>query len=430
MPEETVNPYAPPTQDVSGVPAEARLWCVVDGYLAVRDGAFLPPVDLEGDGRGDHLTPVVRQCSVSFRRVSGTPAAVRFRGYTSVASFRGRGTRTKVRNWMSGIGLFGLIGGIFLNDAGSEAILGEAFAVDGLSIALIFGSAVWQMLDSGVRCRGTRDGWFYLKGISPASLAQFAARSEEAPVPRLRKVYRFYEHRLPLTVLLRNYWYNPWAVIFLAVLKARRSSALESLLLHHGEATGKPWSQGDPQLMEQWESETRGTEMESWTGVGAAAICPPSGFSKLELLTYASPDRKFFATLMVNRVSNRALFREIRQAVIRSWTEGQCIQTCTPPCLPVCPPQIDRRKMKGNLPRLLAGHRAHAGERVLRPVAEGEELASLLAEEAGHETASLSAAGWLGPLETMEIPEYPVRWGPPPFPAGAGRDYSPTAATR
>ena len=162
---------------------------------------------------------------------------------------------------MSGIGLFGLIGGIFLNNAGSEAILGEAFAVDGLSIALIFGSSVWQMLDSGVRCRGTRDGWFYLKGISPASLAQFAARSEEAPVPRLRKVYRFYEHRLPLTVLLRNYWYNPWAVIFLAVLKARRSSALESLLLHHGEATGKPWSQGDPQLMEQWESETRGTEM-------------------------------------------------------------------------------------------------------------------------------------------------------------------------
>ena len=101
MPKEAVNPYAPPTQDVSGVPAEARLWCVVDGYLAVRDGAILPPVDLEGDGRGDHLTPVVRQCSVSFRRVSGTPAAVRFRGYTSVASFRGRGTRTKVRNWMA-----------------------------------------------------------------------------------------------------------------------------------------------------------------------------------------------------------------------------------------------------------------------------------------------------------------------------------------
>jgi len=430
MAEDAVNPYAPPSVEVSVPPEKEQLWSVVGGYLAVRDGAHLPPIDLEGDGSDGPLTPVTRQCALSFKRASGLPAVVKFRGYVSVASFNARWKRTKWGPLVTFVGAFLMVIGYVGVEAGSEigyddTRVGEAASfmlasagVGVVGLLLIIGLAVWHQL-RGVRCFAMRDGWFYLRGISARSLARFSMRVGEAPIMRKRKVYRFYSYRLPLTFLIRRHWYNPLYVVVVAMMKARRAPALESLHLHPSEDSWRPPAQGDAELFEQWRRETKGTEMERWEAVGAKTIHLPSGAMQIELMSYLSADRKCAATILINRISIGRYSAVIRQSVLRSWTDEQCIQTTTPPCIAVHSPWIDRLKVRGKLPHLLDRHLAFVAGRTVIAVQNDEQLFKLLAKESEEELAAFEAAGLQGPVEVMEIAEYPATSSiakPPPYP--------------
>ena len=422
MAEEAVNPYAPPSVEVAAPPEKERLWSVVDGYLAVRDGAHLPPIDLEGDGSDGPLTPVTRQCALSFRRASRLPV--------SVASFNAKWKRTKWGPFVTFVGAFLMVIGYVGVEAGAkigyaDTRVGEAASFMLASAALglvgllfIIGLAIWHQLN-GVRCTAMRDGWFYLRGISPRPLARFAMRVGEAPIMRDRKVYRFYSYRLPLAFLVRRHWYNPLHVIVVAILKARRAPVLESLHLHPSEDSWRPPAQGDAELLEQWQKETKGTEMERWEAIGAKTIHLPSGAMQIELMTYLSADRKCAATIVINRISIGRYLAVVRQSVIRSWTDEQCIQTTTPPCIAIHSPWIDRLKVRGKLPHLLARHHAHVSNRQVWAVQNDEQLFELLAKESEEELAAFEAAGLQGPVEIMEIAEYPATSSPakpPPYP--------------
>jgi hypothetical protein len=435
MPDERVNPYAPPTGDVTAPPEETRLWAVTGGYLTVRNGAYLPPVDLEGDGSEAPLTPVVRQCALSFRRTDSSPAVVKFRGYISVASFDARMKRTRWRHFLTLLGVVALVVGWagvkrgveLSNDdrivkkgiglAAGSAILG------GLGLLSVFASGIWERLDIGVRCSGVRDGWFYLRGISPRSLSLLATRTWESPVVKTRQGYRFYSHRLPLGYLLRRHWLNPVALILIPILKARRSPLLESVHLHPSEDDRRPPEEGDTELLEQWRRETAGTEMEGWRAVSARTVGLPAGSMGLESVLYLSPDRTCAAGLLINRISNGKYSSRVRQTILRSWTEDRCILTTTPPSFPLHSPWIDRLKSHGPLPALLKSHRAHIGDRQTITLQSDQELYDLLVREFEEEAAVFREAGWQGPLEDMEVQEYAPRSSPrpPPYPEAANR---------
>lgn len=433
MAEERVNPYAPPVGDVAAPPEHTHLWSVTGGYLAVRDGAFLPPVDLEGDGSEGPLTPVVRQCALSFRRTDGSPAVVKFRGFTSVASFNARAKRTRWRHFLTFFGLVALVAGWVATKHGVElsnddrivrkgiGLAAGGALLGGLGLLSIFASVVWERVDMGVRCSGVRDGWFFLRGVPHRSLASLAGRIWIGPVVKIRKVFRFYSHRLPLSFLLRNHWFNPIALILISILKARRSPLLESLHLHHSEDDPRPPEEGDAELREQWRRETAGTEMEEWSAVVAKTVAVPGGSMGLEWMLYLSPDRCCAAILMVNRISNGKHSSIVRQSILRSWTEDQCVLTTTPPCLPLHSPWIDRLKTRGPFPSLLKSHRAHVGSRQIITLQSDQQLFDLLAREFEEESAVYVAAGWQGPLEDMEVPEYPPQASPkpPPYPGAA-----------
>ncbi|QJE97139.1 hypothetical protein [Luteolibacter luteus] len=422
MAEKAVNPYAPPVEDVGSTPPQTHLWCVVDGFLAVRHNAFLPPVDLEGDSSGGLLTPVVHTHFQGNSRRNGSPARVRFRGYASVASFE---KRVKRRQWITRLTLFGFL--LFLGGMASDQLpshmapaiaLGKLVLIIGL-VALIV-AIVWDKLPTDVRCHGARDGWFYLRGVSPRSLTRFSARSHETPVMVKRKTFRFFGHRLPFFSLIQHKRFNPVTILVVAFMKARRSPALESLHLHYSEEARRSPESADPALIEQWKKESEGTELAQWRAVSAKTLHLPSGSMGIESLLLLSPDGKRSLTLAIRRFSLGRTVSSARQIIFRSWTADGCIQTITPPCLPIESPRVDRIIAKGKLLRLLDRHMAHVGNRPLISIQSNEELYGLLDAETEEQYAASEAAGLQSPIEIMELPEYPAearpRATPPPMP--------------
>lgn len=411
MAGESVNPYAPPVEDVGDEPSKEHLWCVVDGYLAVRHNAFLPPVDLEGDGSDGPLTPVIHTHFPKTRPRNGTPAQVKFRGYTSTSSFEKRAKRRQTITRLSCAGLMLFLIGMasdYLPEHVPSAIItaGKFTLVTGLVTIIV--AVIWNRFPSGVRCRGERDGWFYLSGISPKSLAQFSARSHEGPVMVKRKAYRFFSHRLPLFTLIPHQRFNPFAILVVAIMKARRSPALESLHLHYSEEQRRGPDKGDPVLIEQWKKEAAGTELESWRAISAKSSHSASGFMKTESVIYLSPDGYHSAALSISRFSNGRATAINTRTVFRSWTESQCIQSTTPPCTPVHSRWIDRQECRGRLPRLLHRHLTFVADRPLIPIGSDAQLFALLEKELEEEYATLQAAGFQSPIEVMEFPEYPA----------------------
>lgn len=420
MADEVVNPYAPPAGDVVGAPDKEHLWCVVDGYLAVRHDAFLPPVDLEGDGSGGLLTPVVHHHVPKTRRKKGSPAVIKFRGYTSVASFEARAKRRKILSFLLLASWLLIVFGVitvrygdriarddFRADIGIDIIY-KGLAAIGTGFLMIVAGAVWRRFSARVRCCGMRDGWFYLRGVSPGSLSLFSMRSQETPVMVKRKAYRFFGHRLPLSFLIRKHRFNPFAILVFAIMKARRSPGMESIHLHHSEDVRRSPLDGDPALLEQWKRETAGTVMEDWRAIAAKTVHRPGGAMGIESLLFLSPDGKCSAVLMIHRFSNGRSTAVARQSVIRSWTEDRCLQTTTPSSLAIHSAWVDRLQAKGKLPRLLERHLAFVGERPLISIRSDEQLFELLAKEADEEYSTFEAAGFQSPVEVMELPEYSV----------------------
>ena len=102
MPEDTLNPYAPPVE--AAAPADAAgLWRVEGDYLIVREGTMLPRIDLAGRGKGGPLTPAIMKLPVP---LDGKGLALTAVGALPVAGYLGYQLMTGGRVsylWMFGI---------------------------------------------------------------------------------------------------------------------------------------------------------------------------------------------------------------------------------------------------------------------------------------------------------------------------------------
>ena len=466
MPEEALNPYAPPLDEATAV-EPSHLWSVQGDYLLVRPGTQLPPVDLEGDG-AEPLTPVARRFSaiagggkgvliaflpsaviiflVVFAKVAfpgvglwvavivvlllsrllGKSAKVSVTamvwGYSSVKTLRTQARRNRWCRRLTALGLWLLVLSFGVVIGGTRHISPtrhDSFPFDDvleifvptllLSLVCLMTSAFWKALVPGLRCTAYRDGWLYLRGVPTRSLALLAGRAHEAPpVPRLRKVYKFYQYRLPLWLLIRNRWWNPWVVLFVSVLKARRSPKLERLHFHWSESSRRPAEEADPELVERWSEESEGTELASWTPLFAARNDSPQADMRMESLVHASPDRRHFSIMIVTRVVGPGYFLEVHQATLRSWTEdGRCFITSSPPTVAVGPENFDAEEVKGDLGKVSEAHFARLGNASVLAMPDEEALQRQLGLDAESQAAAYEAHGLQGSVEEMELRDPP-----------------------
>ncbi len=468
------NPYAPPAE-AEPAAEPSGLWSVQGEYLLVRPGAWLPPVDLEGDGTGTDLTPVSRTfqaftggrgllvlvlpflviplvtaLSYFFRRSfgldspivvglvvlllfrlvggkggSGVVAGV-VRGHSSAGFLRARARWHRNVRWLTAAGTLLALGTLctsFILGVGSSGLGFRQFAFGmGTGLFLLLVAGMLLQFRRGLHCVRARDGWLYLKGVPASSLAALASYGRETSPPP-KKVRVFVQHlwRQPLGTLLGKQWWNPWSILVLAILKARRSPRLDRLCFHWSEVVRRPVEEADPSLREAWARESAGTEAESWTPVCAEWIDSPQGDLRIESLVHLSPDRKHAASMVQVRISSGKYYAEIRQTAFRSRVAGgNCLLTSSPPLVPVHPDFLKAEQCRGGLGKILARHLERAASRELNPFASRDEVIDCMDREAAGRTASQEAYGLQETPEEQEIPGWSV------FPPGKGAgDHSP-----
>lgn len=448
---EAENPYAPPAVPVAPTPAHG--WTVQGDSLLVRDGTLLPEVDLDGRGAGGPVTPVVLMFGapgqgggrfgrgilfglitallvLSVRDFRPSPATIMIgafvlvtlflvmsagriatvsvKGYLSLVALRARQRKIRWRalvTW-SGVLLF-FAGAVLLPSASSPAGASRVFAGLALPISLlfVFGAAIWQLLDRRLACSRIQDGWLYLKGVGPAALAALAPRAGEAlPPPRQRKVHLVYLHRAPLAVLLRPYPRNPWAWLYLGLLKLLRSKALEVRAFHDTEREWRPAALADADLRATWDRAVAGTPLAAWQPALASRMDGPNGNVRSEELVCVSPDRLHLARALVVRAATQKVFLEFGDFIFRSWTsDGRLVTTGNGPADAPSAPGADYRRVRGSPWRIARAHFARvAGEPL--SVIEPEEVQSRMraANELGYQAGF--AAGVYGPVEEIELP--------------------------
>ncbi|WP_193210447.1 hypothetical protein [Luteolibacter marinus] len=462
MPEEALDPYAPP-EDSSPAGEPAGTWTVAGDCLMVRDGARLPEVNLEGEAGARDLTPTARQFVVApsigralfaivpaigmgvwishnqavkpvygfalifvlmtvfkrfFGRLVGPGHAARVQGYASAATLAARARRGRWRRLLLWAGLLTLLLTLLGVLAGTSRAWHRGFygAVDvatygfGLAVTLLLASAVWQLLDQGLRCTGVRDGWLEVRGVPPASLAELARRVQQGPAPgRKRRLCTVFQYQLPLGLLAGKYRWNPRIFLTLAILKARRSPRLERKQYHWSESRVLPPAEADASLRRRWEEIAGLPEFEGWTEELAERMDYPAGDLRTEGLVLASPDRRHFAILIMTRVSFGNFFGETQETAFRCWTsDGRSVLTCSQPMLGNLPPSLDALRVQGRPPRILAAHLGRPGAQGAQPVADADALLELIRREADEQHELWMAAGIHGPYEEVEIAGEPA----------------------
>lgn len=474
------NPYAPPA-GADPVAEPSGLWSVQGEYLLVRPGAWLPPVDLEGDGTGTDLTPVSRTFQaltggrgqlvfvlpflvvllgvalsslvgrsfgldspiavglvtlllirlISGKGGSGMVAGV-VRGYSSTGFLQVQARWHRNVRGLTVLGMLLSLGTLcasFVEGVGSSGIGWRPFLIGmGSGLLLLLAAGVLLQMKRGLRCVRARDGWLYLKGVPASSLSALAAFERQTPLPPKRaKVVKMHLYRQPLGTLLRKHWWNPWIVLLMIILKARRSPRLDRWYFHWSEAVRRPVGEADPALREAWAKESAGTEAESWTPVCAEWIDSPQGDMRIESIIHLSPDRRHIASMAQVRISNGKHYQEIRQTAFRTrMAGGSWLFTSNPPLLPVHPDFLEAEACRGSLGKILARHLARVGSSEVMPLISHEEIHSCMDEEAAARAACQEAYGLQEAPEEQEIPGESV------FPPGkSSADHSPpTAAMR
>ncbi len=469
MADETLNPYAPPTDRSVAEEEPAQGWSVQGEYLLVRPGTVLPPVSLEGEDTGGLLVPGVRRFQVIsgggkgvavafipsmlglawfiyskmnglghqgwlgvvvivllarlFTGRAGGVVHITVVGFFSVEELRQKKRRRSWIRLMSVLGLVLLLGTCGALVMGMPAYLssrGRFSSADELlawvlpptiaGVVLIFGAMLWNSMMRGLKCKAFRGGWIYLRGVPASSLLQLQARSRE-PLPpmRMRKVSKFYQYRLPFRSLLWNLWGHPWLALWLVIFKLTRSKRLVRLQFHWNERAMLPLSEADAGLVERWKEESPGTVLEGWRAVTAERRDSPLGDLRMELLTYASPDWRHFACLVVTRVSAGAIFSEIHQSILQSWgKDGRFFCTSSPPMTFLLPSHFDSREVRGSPGAVAEAHLARIeGEELL--TVEGREHLNQLHEAQAEEIAALyEEQGLQSPPEEMELRDIPA----------------------
>jgi hypothetical protein len=448
MPGDADNPYAPPVADTAEPEEIAGTWSVQGDFLVVREGAVLPPVDLDGRGAGGPLTPLLLRMGVpvggkvvllmlvpavlmlgylAFERgvrersgfpgilvvlllshflsrgvkIRGTPAFVW--GQVSVPALRAMTGRTLGRGRVtSALTLFLLILAAMVfadigRDPGGVAIA-MAFTLVGY-LAVLF----WAAMDSGWRCTRARDGWLWIKGVGPFALGELARRAgDPLPPPVRRKVFKLRLNRLPWSHWRRINGGRPGAWWQTLMLRVGRPEVREQLVYHWSERQWLPPEQGDPELIDAWSRETVGTPLAEWRLVHAERIDSPTRCIRVEEIVFLSPDGRHAAMSVVYRVAVGRSLRETREVAFRSWTvDGRILATGNmPPAAPL-PDGFEMEYRKGSPRELARRHLERAAAASLVAV-DAAGLRQREEEEMRGRHEALEAAGLCGPVEEVE----------------------------
>ncbi len=459
MPDDALNPYAPPVAAETLAPPEAaRLWMVHGNHLLVRDGARLPPVSLLGEDDGSGLTtshqvfamasgtsglmflvPIVimvlvmmfianvfdraavleglvvffvsRRLLYRFSKVSQTVANIQC--YLSLSELKARARRDRWRGWLTMTALVAfillLLGGLFEKDYiyGDDAreywwAVGFTVPVGLMMLACFFGSLIWLAMERGLKCMHHTGGWFYLSGVPATSLAKLAAMSPEPPPERTRKVYTLYQHRLPLGILLGPRR-NPLLVLVVAIMKATRSPSFVRRNFHWSES--RRGVRPDEDLAARIAKLRSEPEFAAWQDLGCSRLDSPQGDLRILTARFASPDRRHFCHITLARISKARAYVEVCQTDFRTWTtDGRCLVTSSQPPFPKLPAYLDFRRVKGSPVRAWSRHLRRSEGATPMAVESDDELKRLLEKEADDHAALLQAAGIHGPLEEVEMP--------------------------
>lgn len=454
MSDESVNPYAPPAEE-SAAAEIPGVWRVEGDCLVVREGAMLPPVDLDGRGAGGPLTPLMLTLQppvsanallfvaigvlalvgyhfisgnhVTWLGVIGVSIVIQFMsrgvkvrtapalvfGHLSVPAARAMSRRATWRFRLNCLLLallatmFALIFAFPLMPKGIrhlDAIAAWGLGGFGLSLVLLLVVAFWSALDWRWRCSRLRDGWVWIKGLGPDALQHLAARAVGyQPVPVKRKVFKMRLDRLPaafwrqvhgrgLLGALRTWW-----------IKSRTKGPVERYGFHWSEREWLSPQEADPELLEAWRRETAGTPLADWPLVYAERTRSPAGCDQVNELAFLSPDGRHAAIPAITRVVNGRKLREIRETNFRSFTaDGRIIATGTVEAHGPFPAAFHYLVAEGDPMHVAQAHFQHtsAQDLVRMDAAElrrREELEMQLRHEA------MEAAGIYGPIEEMEF---------------------------
>ena len=394
--------------------------------LWVQDQAVLPTVDLEGGRTSGPLTPIMIKLPGTQSAGEGEPVPHRgARGYAAVPVLRARARRRQIRTWLFWICAAALWYPMSPTPAGdldtTQGLLREGLALLGafLPMPCVIALWVWGLLDRGVKCGRSNNGWYPISGVHPNALAELARRGNEAPAPLRRfRCHRLYGYLLPLTSLvLGKQRRNPLIWLLTAVFKALRSPSLAQRNIHWTERLTEHPSRADSEMKEDWRKKASGTELESWTPRWAEIRDSLMPGIRTLVLVMAAPDGRFFARVVRVRGTIGGFFGETDEFHFFSWTaDGRILETASVPPIKPLPEGRDYQKVSGPLRSVWAAHQRRSGE-VAMPLRDDRDLRDRLDASETERCAVLEAAGILGPIEEVELP-----WGnetlsgPPPMP--------------
>jgi hypothetical protein len=459
MPGDSLNPYAPPAQEVAAgeIPG---VWRVEGDYLVVREGALLPPVDLDDRGAGGPLTPMLLQLQVPtdgkgmavhvasslpvlgycayqiqrdgeismlvvlsvmfgshflFKGIKVRTHPAHLFGFVSVPAARALTRRARWRRWLLAASLLpvalllGLVFAFPFIGLDVEWLFRSVYWGLGAlvaSLVLVIAVTVWMVFDRGLTCTRFRDGWMWVKGASPRVLANLAARSTGAPpvmVPR--RVFTCHWDRMPAADW-RQADQGPLEALKIWWIRARAKAPLDLLCFHWSEREWLAPDQADPELLAAWREETAGTPLEGWTLVYAGRSGSPAGCDEVNELVFLSPDGRKAAIPSITRQAIGGKLKESRGLNFRSFTsDGRILATGQRAPAGPAPEGFLFTRAKGSPAEVACVHLQRlAGESLV--TLDAAELRRREEREMQLHHDSMEAAGIYGPLEEIELPRY------------------------
>jgi hypothetical protein len=458
VPEDALNPYAPPTEEVASTEVSG-VWRVEGDYLVVREGTVLPQVDLDGRGSGGPLTPMIMKLPVPldgkgiavnviaalpmvgyavyqtmrggriswlwmmaiwlgasflFRGVKVRTGPAHVFGYISVPAVRGITRRAKWRRRLN-LALLVSIGVVFPLLAAYPAmtrrydqifdVVKLAGGMVAVTLVILLAVVVWGEFDKGWRCPRFRDGWLWIKGFGPEALAGLGARAVGyVPVPVKRRVFKMRLDRMPVEFWRQIHGRGLFGRLrtwwLFSQLKGR---PLEQYAFHWSEREWLTPEEIDPELLAAWRSETAGTPLADWTLVHGERAASPAGWDEVNEAVFLSPDGRHAAVPAITRMVMDRKLKEIRETHFRSFTvDGRTIATGTMEHVGPQPDGFEFVLAKGGPAAVAELHFQRTAQEDLVRMDAGEARRREERElQLRHE--AMEAAGIYGPIEEVEF---------------------------
>lgn len=386
------NPYAPP--QVAELEAHvSRCWLLQGDSLLVKDGAFLPRVDLE-TGFSEHegelrihkvthhrfsfgslftlllafVSYWVTQSLFDFRIFPFFPLIwIFFFGFSRFTSLSGKGSklstvwffvdaqrykrkirRRYIRLAVMAIAMLVLIPLFVLNSSNIDDFDTQITLLF-LGIGIFFAIGIWHALDRfKLTLKHYSDDWLKIASIHPKARAFFedlemterTMLAEEA-IPKTRLVRTMYLYRLPLRMLLHT-TRNPLTMLSIVIMKFLRSKHLEQLFYDSSEASKcavDALSTDVRDAAAQWLA-----QHPSWTLVGAAFLDSPMGNLLTETISLTAADRASVVLISQFTMPQTPRRNRLQYAIITWIGDGKnTVETYNCPYLALDDPQLLHR---------------------------------------------------------------------------------------